>query len=118
VTLDGYEIGLDLATGPDYVAVYDPSTGESYFGDGARAFLASLDSAVFNLDQWRGKPLPKRDLGDDSPMVADSPRCPICDWPMVEDAKDGCVPGNCAYRPPAGSNECRRIQARRRTLGL
>jgi hypothetical protein len=34
-------------------------------------------------------------------------RCEICDWPLAEKAKDGCVPGNCSYRisPREGSDE-------------
>ena len=26
-------------------------------------------------------------------------RCPVCNWPMKEKMEDGCIPGNCSYRP-------------------
>lgn len=41
------------------------------------------------------------------------PRCPICDWPLHERQEDGCVEGNCSYRPQEGSPEHCRIQQRR-----
>lgn len=37
-------------------------------------------------------------------------RCPLCDWPLAESADNGCVIGNCSYRPDEGSDEYRRIQ--------
>lgn len=43
-------------------------------------------------------------------------RCEICDWPLAATRDDGCVPGNCSYRPREGSDELRRIQKRRRDL--
>lgn len=43
-------------------------------------------------------------------------RCPVCDWPLASTLKDGCVPGNCAYRPDPDSTEGRRIAERRRQL--
>lgn len=51
----------------------------------------------------------------DSPTIAEDagvPRCEICDWPLSADVKDGCVPGNCCYRP-VGEVERARIAARR-----
>jgi hypothetical protein len=26
-------------------------------------------------------------------------RCPVCHWTLAKTAADGCVPGNCSYRP-------------------
>ena len=43
-------------------------------------------------------------------------RCVICDWPLAERREDGCVPGDCSYRPREGSEEWRRIQRRRDDL--
>jgi len=43
-------------------------------------------------------------------------RCEVCDWPLKESIEDGCVAGNCAYRPDKGSPEYHRIQKRRREL--
>jgi hypothetical protein len=43
-------------------------------------------------------------------------RCPICDWPMADSAKEGCVPGSCSYRPAEGSAEWERIKALRREM--
>ena len=42
------------------------------------------------------------------------PRCPRCDWPLAETMEQGCVPGNCCYRPDEGSPEWHRLQARLR----
>lgn len=44
------------------------------------------------------------------------PRCLICDFPLAATVEDGCVPGNCSYRPADGSPEYYRIEARRRAL--
>jgi len=45
-------------------------------------------------------------------------RCPICDWPLVDDPKDGCVDGNCSYRPDpqTSPDEYARIQRNREAL--
>lgn len=43
-------------------------------------------------------------------------RCPICDWPMAETRDDGCVDGDCAYRPREGSPEWHEVQRRKRDL--
>lgn len=43
-------------------------------------------------------------------------RCPFCDWPMALKPKDGCVPGNCSFRPREGSPEWKHIQERRAAL--
>lgn len=40
-------------------------------------------------------------------------RCPVCDWLMAPSPDEGCVPGNCCYRPVEGSAEHRRIQERK-----
>jgi hypothetical protein len=30
--------------------------------------------------------------------TAPVPRCEICDWPLAESMREGCVEGNCSYR--------------------
>lgn len=40
-------------------------------------------------------------------------RYPICDWPLADSAENGCVEGNCSYRPQYGSEEWHRIQRNR-----
>lgn len=42
-------------------------------------------------------------------------RCPICDWPMADSRENGCVTGDCSYRP-ADPAEQRRIEKRRAAL--
>ena len=39
-------------------------------------------------------------------------RCPICDWPLRDEVKDGCTIGNCSYRPEQPS-EVARVRQRR-----
>lgn len=51
-------------------------------------------------------------------MVDMNDRCPICDWPFAATAKDGCVPGNCCYRPRDGYDEWRRIAERRKETAI
>ena len=46
----------------------------------------------------------------------DVKRCRVCDWPLRERMEDGCVEGNCSYRPAQGTEEHARIQARRAFL--
>jgi hypothetical protein len=43
-------------------------------------------------------------------------RCPVCDWLMAPSLDEGCVPGNCCYRPTEGSSEYRRVEERKRGL--
>lgn len=43
-------------------------------------------------------------------------RCPICCWPLAATREDGCVPGDCSYRPREGSDEWHRIQRNRKAL--
>ena len=43
-------------------------------------------------------------------------RCPICDWPMAETRDDGCIEGDCAYRPREGSPEWHEVQRRRQII--
>ena len=45
-------------------------------------------------------------------------RCPICDWPIKKTIQEGCVPGNCSFRPAEGRPEYYRIQERRRQLEM
>jgi len=49
-------------------------------------------------------------------MTDGTKRCEICDWPLATRIEDGCVPGNCSYRPKEGSDEHRRIRERRESL--
>lgn len=38
--------------------------------------------------------------GDETVAIADDAhRCPICHWPLAKTTAEGCVPGNCSYRP-------------------
>lgn len=34
-------------------------------------------------------------------FLDDTPRCERCQWPLAARMEDGCVPGNCSYRPAA-----------------
>lgn len=45
-------------------------------------------------------------------------RCPICDWPLANSVDEGCIPGNCSYRPDphASPEEYARIQRRREVV--
>jgi len=51
-------------------------------------------------------------------MLIETKRCPICDWPLADDPKDGCVDGNCSYRPDPRRNpdEYARVQRNRKAL--
>jgi len=63
-------------------------------------------------------------LGDLPRLPERNPRCFICGWPYAADESQGCVPGNCSYRP-AGSRDdernvgydIRRAQLRAFTAG-
>jgi len=47
---------------------------------------------------------------------ADPARCDVCGWPLAQRREDGCVPGDCAYRPHEGTDEWFRIKARREAI--
>ncbi len=45
--------------------------------------------------------LPKA-MGDETPHHGETvsiARCPVCHWPLAKTAAEGCVIGNCSYRP-------------------
>jgi hypothetical protein len=42
-------------------------------------------------------------------------RCPVCDWPMASDQSQGCIPGDCCYRPDDPAEQ-ERIRKRRAEL--
>ena len=44
------------------------------------------------------------------------PRCLVCDFPLVDKVEEGCVPGNCSYRPALGTAEYTHIANRRAAL--
>lgn len=46
----------------------------------------------------------------------DVARCPICCWPLAKSREEGCVLGDCSYRPDRGSPEWHRIQRNRQAL--
>lgn len=45
-------------------------------------------------------------------VVAGAPRCERCDWPLKASDAEGCVEGNCSYRPEHGSDEWARMRRR------
>lgn len=49
-------------------------------------------------------------------MVLITARCPVCDWPLYNTREEGCVEGDCSFRPREGSDEWHRIAARRAKL--
>jgi len=68
----------------------------------AVALAADLGRAVCGVASKR-EPLPGR--------------CPVCDWPLAKNASEGCVPGNCCYRPD-DPGERERLRVRREWLKL
>lgn len=48
-------------------------------------------------------------------VMLDGRRCPICEWPLARSAAEGCVIGNCSYRP-GRAEEQRALAANRRTF--
>ena len=53
---------------------------------------------------------------DEDRASAARPRCFICGWTMAERMEDGCVPGNCSFRPRDHSQDMERVRARQATL--
>lgn len=43
-------------------------------------------------------------------------KCKICGWSLADSRLDGCVEGDCSYRPEYGSKEYQRIEKNRRAL--
>jgi hypothetical protein len=46
-------------------------------------------------------------------LAVDNKRCPICSWPLAVSAKNGCVIGNCSYKPERGTEEYARVERNR-----
>jgi len=42
--------------------------------------------------------------------------CMTCSWPLAKEPEDGCVPGNCSYRPSPECHDYQRVVARREAL--
>lgn len=55
------------------------------------------------------------DLGASKEEIEDygPGRCRICGWPLAADRANGCVDGNCAYRPTQGGEVWHKIVRRR-----
>ena len=49
-------------------------------------------------------------------MLDDVARCPICCWPLAKSREEGCVLGDCSYRPEQHSPDWYRIQRNRQAL--
>lgn len=45
------------------------------------------------------------------------PQCPICGWTMADSQEEGCIPGDCSYRPQDPAEQ-RRIRERRDALAV
>jgi len=43
-------------------------------------------------------------------------RCRICDWPLAKSQAEGCIEGDCSYRPTPGTDEWKRCQRNRREM--
>lgn len=76
-----------------------------------------LDSGPYErgIDKWQECDLCGART-DDEEIAAANPTCPICDWPLRQSVDEGCVVGNCSYRPEQGSPEYHRIQQRKQRL--
>ncbi len=101
---------LDLETIPDPELPFEPPP------DRPTAFPPPLHHQIVAFGALvldRREPASLRCLGHHDDGV---PRCAVCNWPLAASPEDGCVPGNCSYRPPEGSDEYRRLQERRRRL--
>lgn len=42
-------------------------------------------------------------------------RCLVCGWPLVSKQEDGCIPGDCSYRPQEPAEQAK-IDARRQQI--
>lgn len=49
-------------------------------------------------------------------MAERTGRCFVCGWTLAKEASQGCVPGNCSYRPEVATAEYMRIQPNREKL--
>ncbi|HEY7767369.1 hypothetical protein [Longimicrobium sp.] len=47
---------------------------------------------------------------------SEADRCPVCGWTLAATRSEGCVPGDCSYRPAEGTPEWNRVQANRAAL--
>lgn len=74
-----------------------------------------------NDDTWRQDRASRERVEDairaHAAKVRTSPaRCEICDWPLHDTIDKGCTAESCSYRPDVGSEEHRRIAARRKEI--
>ena len=75
--------------------------------------LASMsDKMVISITAGSLRALIATQGGKGEPVA----RCEVCDWPLRERKEDGCVKGNCSFRPDVGSDDHKRIQKRRAEL--
>ena len=71
-------------------------------------FRALPTGLTYSFPPMPEEPPPPPDYGPN--------RCEVCGWTLARTAEDGCVPGNCSYRPADGSLEAARIRNRRAEL--
>ena len=75
--------------------------------------LASMsDKMVISITAGSLRALIATQGGKGEPVA----RCEVCDWPLRERKEDGCVKGNCSFRPDVGSDDHKRLQKRRAEL--
>lgn len=109
-----YVVGVDEAGGLDTCAAVMTKVGD----DGVIQVLAEGHGRTAD-DAFREC---LRSALDTPPSISraavpESPaRCEVCGWPLAESREKGCVDGDCSYRPADGTDEGRRIHARRAML--
>ncbi len=59
---------------------------------------------------------PPPGVASNLPAAALPDRCEVCGYALAASLEDGCVPGNCSYRPTIGTAEYHRIMRKRTIL--
>lgn len=85
----------------------------------ARA-IATMGDAIVRIAQRLRERATVEELADSPALPAaaqatpDPTRCYVCGWPLAESRAQGCVAGDCSYRPAQGTPEHDRIKDRLR----
>lgn len=93
----------------------------SLFGNNALGLKGKISPRLERALTLKRMTHPHEDFGDGDLEDAPAPteqerRCEVCGWSLAASRDEGCVEGDCSYRPFPGGTEWLRIQSRRAAL--
>jgi hypothetical protein len=98
--------------------------GEKYFyGPGTRVECSECGATSVTASHWNRRAAPPAETAlaaeGAKPIIPNwfpDDRCQVCGWPLAKSRDQGCVVGDCSFRPQEGTESYRITQLRRKAL--